>query len=268
MPALDARINSMLSQPSQEEVSAIQTRQKASEAGAVAKAKEENTTQSTKPALDTTTGQEVFATEQEIQSNPNLSPIENAPEIVIDQRAQDAATIKRTEGLVQRELDLLGRIDETAEQSASAQEGLSFLRRQLGNVETGQFAPLRQGMARIVSGLGLNPELIGVSLEEIGSGEAFATAVNEIVLQRAENMKGNLSDRDVRFLESATPRLSNTAQGNELIIDYLMAINDRNVLKQQMAEVHMDENDGSLKGFNKRWREFQRGQPFVSRECR
>ena len=82
------------------------------------------------------------------------------------------------------------------------------------NFETGQFASAILPLQQIASEFGL--EMFGVN--DTMTKEAFQAKANELVLQSVSQMKGALSDKELGFLQSVVPNLSNSTKGNRLLV--------------------------------------------------
>ena len=82
------------------------------------------------------------------------------------------------------------------------------------NFETGQFANAILPLQQIASQFGL--EMFGVN--DTMTKEAFQAKANELVLQSVSQMKGALSDKELGFLQSVVPNLSNSTKGNRLLV--------------------------------------------------
>jgi len=80
--------------------------------------------------------------------------------------------------------------------------------------ETGQFASAMLPLQQIASEFGL--EMFGVT--DTMTKEAFQAKANELVLQSVSQMKGALSDKELGFLQSVVPNLSNSTKGNRLLV--------------------------------------------------
>ena len=66
-----------------------------------------------------------------------------------------------------------------------------------------------------------------IDIEGLSESEQFRAISNELILNKAQNMAGSLSNSDMTFLENTAPTLSNTEQGRGSIIDYSRKIAER-----------------------------------------
>ncbi|MCG8357327.1 MAG: hypothetical protein MI920_17320 [Kiloniellales bacterium] len=130
---------------------------------------------------------------------------------------------------------------------------------------SGALAPAQLALGRFAQAVGAN-----VDTRAIASAEGFNSAVNRVVLSQTSALKGQLSDRDVRFLEATAPQLSNTPGGNRLIIDYLRRLNDRAVLRARrmadFAQQNRSLNPPGQSSFFQEWRAFEQQNPVFTRE--
>lgn len=164
---------------------------------------------------------------------------------------------------VARDFKILSAIDESATMAQKLNESLDFVDANIEKAATGKFAGVRTALGQFVAGMGIDPKLVGTDINQIASAESFSSATADIVLARATQLKGSMSDRDVKFLVDAAPALSTTQQGNKLIVQYMRRMNDRAILKQEMAESYKLEN-GSMYGFNAKWARFVQENPLFS----
>lgn len=90
-----------------------------------------------------------------------------------------------------------------------------------------------------------------------------ARAISNQIALRLRNpesgmgLTGNTSDRDVRFLLAAVPRIQNTEGGNAILLDMWGRIQERALLKAQMAaEYEQKHGRFSKTRFEKEWKEY------------
>lgn len=93
----------------------------------------------------------------------------------------------------------------------------------LDNIETGALAPTAQSVKKVLSGFGIEPEVLGFT-DNMGAGEAATALTNEMALElrnpsNGAGMPGAMSDKDREFLTSMTPNLSTTKEGRKMILD-------------------------------------------------
>ena len=87
--------------------------------------------------------------------------------------------------------------------------------------------------------LKIDPASIGLT-DDVGSAEAVRAISNEFALRLRNpesglGLTGNTSDRDLTFLRSIPPGLGKTKDGNRIIIDFLMKVNDRKIEESGMV---------------------------------
>lgn len=243
---------------------------KTEEAKQLAQATAEGTnaakTPSTKQVIDRVTGQPSFATEEQIQADPaRYSPIQQKGTVInVGDKADSKLREERAKNIAAREKVLFDEVDLQASVAENTNNQLSFLLSSLDNLKTGKFTPLQTSIGGLLDAAGLDSDLVGISPDEIATSQAYTGAVNTIVLKRAESMKGNLSDKDVGFLTDSAPKLSNTVEGNKLLISYMQRMNDRSIMKQSQMDQWIEDNEGSLSGFNDAWKDYNKKNPLFT----
>ncbi|MGB1215594.1 MAG: hypothetical protein ACPG4X_19645 [Pikeienuella sp.] len=90
--------------------------------------------------------------------------------------------------------------------------------------------------------------------DDIGDAEFARAAANRIALELRNpaggaGMPGAMSDKDREFLVSSVPGLTKTPEGNRRLIEYMIAIEQRNVEVAQRANEYMRRNSGRLDQF-------------------
>jgi hypothetical protein len=77
-------------------------------------------------------------------------------------------------------------------------------------------------------------------------------------------MKGNLSDKDVKFLKETTPAITNTPEAYKFLLSSARALEERS-LDQRDFYLTYREKTGSLDGASKAWTDFTRSTPIASK---
>ena len=89
--------------------------------------------------------------------------------------------------------------------------------------------------------------VFGIDSKGLAEGQAFKALGNQLALRMRNpssgfGLTGNTSDRDVKFLKSTVPQISNTPEGNRLIIKLAKAVNNRKIEQLKIAEQYVQEN--------------------------
>jgi hypothetical protein len=79
--------------------------------------------------------------------------------------------------------------------------------------------PLRQ----VASSFGL------ADADQLSQQEAFNGLANKLALEMKEGMTGQMSDRDIKFLQAQAPQLQNSVEGNRLMIEILRRVANRQI---------------------------------------
>ena len=97
--------------------------------------------------------------------------------------------------------------------------------------QTGKLEPAKMWAAQVASGLGIDPNKLG--LESAASGEAFQSVVMKNLLNELAKQKGPQTEGDAARALKANIQLGNTPEGNAFILDYAEALNRRTIEKAQ-----------------------------------
>lgn len=106
----------------------------------------------------------------------------------------------------------------------------------LSGIETGKLTPAMASIQALANSLGLEVD------KSLPSKQAFAALAGEIALtlrnpSGGAGMPGALSDKDLSFLQSMTPDLAKTTEGNKLIIGTARKLAQRD---QEIAKIARD----------------------------
>jgi len=145
--------------------------------------------------------------------------------------------------LAQRRLDdakeKVARVEykELRDLSQSADDKITSLKQlsrmaQTGKLQTGVVPDILQ---KLGFGALLNPE-----------SKEYRTTSNRLVLELAKDLKGNLSDKDINFLNESIPSLANSPGGIQKISAMLVLKERIAALPYQMAKKIVKENNGSV----------------------
>lgn len=89
--------------------------------------------------------------------------------------------------------------------------------------------------------------VFGIDSKGIAEGQAFKALGNQLALRMRNpdsgfGLTGTTSDKDINFLKSTVPQLTNTPEGNSLIIKLAKEINNRKIEQANIAEKYVQEN--------------------------
>jgi len=128
------------------------------------------------------------------------------------------------------------------------------------NVRQGAGAQAALQAARIAKGV------FGIDTEGLGPAEAVNAISNQFALELRNpsggaGMPGALSDKDREFLQSLTPGLERTPEGNKLIIDYMKRLAKRDVEIEGLRRDYIKQNKRLDDGFYDKLSEFSEKNP-------
>ena len=82
----------------------------------------------------------------------------------------------------------------------------------------------------------------GIDTEGLNESEVFRTVSNELVLDKAQQMIGALSEGDRQFLVDTVPSLNNTAEGRKAMLTYAKKVSDRQIEYARQAREFRKKN--------------------------
>lgn len=140
---------------------------------------------------------------------------------------------------------------------------LENIERNLEGYTTGKLTPMTTEIAAWARPFGLELD------KKLSNKEAFKKVVGQMTLNLKNvggenNMPGSLSDSDRKFLEAMAPSLSDTPEGNRLVIDYYKRVAQRQREMAAQSEAYFDKN-GTYKGFRKEWDEYAKANPLFGK---
>ena len=86
----------------------------------------------------------------------------------------------------------------------------------------------------------------GVNVKGVGTGELVSRITKEIAVGNKDNLPGPMSDSDRRFLVDMAPGLSQSPDGNRMIIELGMLSKQYEVARAQAARQYAASNGGRL----------------------
>ena len=146
--------------------------------------------------------------------------------------------------------DLADQYSTTQKTSISSSAMINKLTRAeqlMQGINTGKLAPAANEVAAVFDSLGMKYD------DKLPQKQAFAALTNELALraknQGGENlMPGAMSNPDREFLQQMSPSMSNTPEGNRLIIETNKRLAKRDVEIGKMAREYRNKNK-TLNGF-------------------
>lgn len=133
----------------------------------------------------------------------------------------------------------------TAEGQLQTLEAMNQLLDQ--GIQTGRIEELTMPLRELGASFGVG------DVERLNQQQLFQALSNRMALEaRQLGLVGQMSDRDVQFLQAMVPQLRNTPEGNRRLIQTMRRIAQRKVEMADLMEEYIAEND-SLAG----WRAFR-----------
>jgi hypothetical protein len=87
---------------------------------------------------------------------------------------------------------------------------------------------------------------LGIQSDTLSNAQLFEAITSKLALANRVDMPGAMSDPDREFLVRMVPNLSNTQEGNLMLIEYQRRVARRNVEVAQLAERYKANNGGRL----------------------
>ena len=205
-------------------------------------------------------------TREEIESNPSLdnnsnyqrnlvtNKIEliktnktNAPQtnVNVNTGSNMETEFQKTVGKGQGEV--FNKILETADNASKENVDLELLTITADNLETGKVAPIVADLMKYAKGFGLDVSWlsdIGDMNSQIQNTEVISVLAGNQLFGKISQTKGAISEKEMDIFESLTTSLSMTPNGIKANARIMEAINDREILKAQMAEDWVAGDDG------------------------
>lgn len=204
------------------------------------------TAQQTPQAAAQIAGQIKAKTGKDVATEDILKGIKmpNSPLVNIDMKQEGKERQVVGEGLGQQYL-------ETQKAGRAAMGTLNRLDRMdqlLTGMTTGKLTPAITDVQAVGEALGIKVD------PTLPAKQAFTALANEMALQLRNpsggaGMPGSLSDKDLAFLKSMTPSLSQTPEGNRLIIDSARQVAKRDQQVAKMARDYRKANGSLDEGF-------------------
>jgi len=125
-------------------------------------------------------------------------------------------------------------------------------------METGGFADMTMSLRQVAL------PMFGMDTTNLSDQEVFQALSNRMALAARQNMPGQLSDNDIKFLKGMAPGLQNTEAGNRLLIEVMRRMAMRKGQLADEADRYISQNDGSTQGLRRHLSDWgQRNELFV-----
>ena len=209
-------------------------------------------------------------TRKEIESNPSLDNNSNYQENLttgkvelIKTNKSDATNISNVtnvdtgtkmesafgKGVGEGQAKVFNNILENADKAMSENIDLELLTTTAENLETGKVAPIVADLMKWGKGFGLDVSWLsnyGDMNSQIQNTEVISVLAGNQLFGKISQTKGAISEKEMDIFESLTTSLSMTPDGIKANARIMEAINDREILKANMAEEWVAGDDGEL----------------------
>jgi hypothetical protein len=214
----------------------------------------------TNPEAGQKDGKEVFFQTDEATGRarvvPGVAPRPQKPQVQIDMGQKFEGSAERAAGEAegkawQAQLD----------RGLAAQEKSSSLRGMLSNPAiTGPTQDLRAAANSFFSDLGV-PIAAG-KIDQISNLSQYKAMQSQMVLSEQLKQKGPQTESDAKRIAETFGNTKNIQEANKLILNYQLALADREALLAEMAEDYRDRT-GKIEGWRKEQREYVRRTPLA-----
>ena len=126
---------------------------------------------------------------------------------------------------------------------------LNILTQTAENLETGKAAPLISDLMKWGQSFGIDMKWLGYMVtasDQIANTEVISVFAGNQLFGKISQTKGAISEKEMDIFESLTTSMSMSPQGLKNNATIMTAINDREILKSQMAESWVAGEDGKL----------------------
>lgn len=142
--------------------------------------------------------------------------------------------------------------NEIAEAAKSGRETIAqanALQTLLEQTGTGKTVPLTTGMKAWAKSVGVDLEALGFR-DNVATAEAASRIAREISLKFIQQTKGAISNAEMQIFLEMVPTLSNTPEGNRILLDAMRAVAKRQVDIDRAARAYETRPDGRFdRGF-------------------
>ena len=162
------------------------------------------------------------------QPNGTFARIPETPKNVLspEEEILKAEGIKVSEAHVEANKETIAAGTKALEEIPRIKTALDILKSP--DVRTGPAATVELALKRAVGSL-------GIDVKGVADAEQLQSILGENILSKVDKMKGQLSDKDVKFIDELTASVSKSNEGNIQILDALMALQQRAVENARTA---------------------------------
>jgi hypothetical protein len=133
------------------------------------------------------------------------------------------------------------------------------------NIATGKLRPAASAVKSVIKDLGYNLESYGLS-DDVGMAEALKAVSIDLTMDTVQRTKGAVSNKEMDLFAQVAPQLSNTPEGNLLIIEMAEKLNQNKVQVAQLAREYLRKNSRYDEGFYDELDKFYDKNPLFTEE--
>lgn len=101
-------------------------------------------------------------------------------------------------------------------------------------------------------------------IAQISNLAQYKGMLNQLVLAEQLKQKGPQTENDSKRIMETFAKTTNLAEANALILNYQVALAEREVELAQLAEAYKEQNNGDIDGFNRVLREYMQKTPLAA----
>ena len=201
------------------------------------------------PSLDNNSNYQKNLTTKKIELIPTTKS--DAPKITNITNVDTGSKMETAfgKGVGEGQAKVFNDILENADKAMSENIDLELLTQTAENLETGKVAPIVADLMKWGKGFGLDVSWLsnyGDMNSQIQNTEVISVLAGNQLFGKISQTKGAISEKEMDIFESLTTSLSMTPEGIKANARIMEAINDREILKAQMAEEWVAGDDGEL----------------------
>lgn len=128
--------------------------------------------------------------------------------------------------------------------SNQAQDNKIRLNRAKGlvtRIETGALKPTTTAIKRVIADLGYDVSKLGLK-DDVGLAQALNAVSIDLTMDTVSRTKGAVSNKEMELFAQVAPQLSNTVEGNLLIIEMAQRLNENKIKVAQLARTYTQRN--------------------------
>lgn len=158
-----------------------------------------------------------------------------------------------TEGSGKAMAERFDAIQKAASTASETRDTIQQLRQYMPKVSTGAMASARYGVGAMAAGMGLD-------IKGLNEAQAFQAVGNKLALSARAMLPGQFSDADRNFVINLGPNLSKQPGANNLLLDAMEKISNRQIHYAAAAQAWKDKN-GTINGFEPAYRVYAAKHP-------